>query len=206
MTLTDSYATHPASSVCGPYFSHPESRYFSVGKIGDDQLANLADRKQLPKSALAPLARAYYRLTGQLSKPTGSLTTLPVTAGEQTGAVEDSHEVRQNSRAESLDNEPGHHRDRGRSCLLSKAFWLPPQYTKLKNRARDFSEGRSPTVHHCGAIVLPAFRDHPGRWCGLPPAKRRFGAQAGIPPSHTTTQVTTTDTMITAASPSAAIG
>ena len=53
VTLTDSYAMHPASSVCGLYFSHPESRYFSVGKIGDDQLANLADRKQLPKSALA---------------------------------------------------------------------------------------------------------------------------------------------------------
>ena len=53
VTLTDSFAMHPASSVCGLYFSHPESRYFSVGKIGEDQLANLADRKQLPKSALA---------------------------------------------------------------------------------------------------------------------------------------------------------
>ena len=35
----------PASSVSGFYFSHPESRYFAVGKIGKDQVQDLALRK-----------------------------------------------------------------------------------------------------------------------------------------------------------------
>src|SRR4029077_19764748 len=43
--LTESYAMDPAASVCGLYFSHPDSRYFAVGKIGRDQLASYASRK-----------------------------------------------------------------------------------------------------------------------------------------------------------------
>ncbi|WP_339340456.1 methionine synthase [uncultured Psychrobacter sp.] len=44
-TLTESYAMWPASSVSGFYYSHPESEYFNVGKIGRDQLENYAKRK-----------------------------------------------------------------------------------------------------------------------------------------------------------------
>ncbi len=43
--LTESLAMYPASSVCGWYFSHPESKYFGVGKITKDQLNDYADRK-----------------------------------------------------------------------------------------------------------------------------------------------------------------
>ncbi len=43
--LTESLAMYPASSVCGWYFAHPESRYFGVGKINHDQLADYAARK-----------------------------------------------------------------------------------------------------------------------------------------------------------------
>ncbi len=43
--LTESYAMYPASSVSGWYFSHPETRYFGVGKIGKDQLEDYANRK-----------------------------------------------------------------------------------------------------------------------------------------------------------------
>lgn len=42
--LTESCAMLPASSVSGLYFSHPSSRYFAVGKIGEDQLRNYALR------------------------------------------------------------------------------------------------------------------------------------------------------------------
>lgn len=42
--LTDSYAMMPAASVSGYYFSHPESRYFSVGKITQEQVEDLAKR------------------------------------------------------------------------------------------------------------------------------------------------------------------
>lgn len=43
--LTESFAMSPAASVSGYYFSHPESRYFPVGKINGDQVENLAQRK-----------------------------------------------------------------------------------------------------------------------------------------------------------------
>ena len=43
--LTESYAMWPAAAVSGFYFSHPESRYFGVGKIGRDQAADYAARK-----------------------------------------------------------------------------------------------------------------------------------------------------------------
>ena len=44
-TLTENYAMWPASSVSGWYFSHPAARYFGVGKIGPDQLADYARRR-----------------------------------------------------------------------------------------------------------------------------------------------------------------
>jgi 5-methyltetrahydrofolate--homocysteine methyltransferase len=45
VSLSESYAMSPAASVSGFYFAHPESRYFAVGKIGEDQLVDLAERK-----------------------------------------------------------------------------------------------------------------------------------------------------------------
>jgi 5-methyltetrahydrofolate--homocysteine methyltransferase len=45
MTLTESYAMLPASAVSGFYFSHPDSAYFAVGKLGRDQVADYARRK-----------------------------------------------------------------------------------------------------------------------------------------------------------------
>ena len=45
ITLTESLAMYPASSVCGWYFSHPSSKYFGVGKISKDQLEDYATRK-----------------------------------------------------------------------------------------------------------------------------------------------------------------
>ena len=43
--LTETFAMSPPASVCGLYFAHPESRYFSVGKIDRDQVADYAARK-----------------------------------------------------------------------------------------------------------------------------------------------------------------
>ena len=45
--LTESYAMTPAAAVSGWYFSHPESRYFGVGKIDEDQLQSYAERKNV---------------------------------------------------------------------------------------------------------------------------------------------------------------
>ena len=46
--LTESLAMYPAASVCGWYFSHPESKYFGVGKINKDQVEDYAKRKNMP--------------------------------------------------------------------------------------------------------------------------------------------------------------
>ncbi|WP_255219777.1 methionine synthase [Paraburkholderia ginsengisoli] len=59
MSVTESLAMLPAASVSGFYLAHPESTYFSVGKIGQDQLEDYAQRMSLSKQdaerALAPL-------------------------------------------------------------------------------------------------------------------------------------------------------
>jgi len=59
MTVTESLAMLPAASVSGFYLAHPDSTYFSVGKIGQDQLEDYAQRMSFSKAdaerALAPL-------------------------------------------------------------------------------------------------------------------------------------------------------
>jgi 5-methyltetrahydrofolate--homocysteine methyltransferase len=47
MLLTENFAMYPASSICGWYFSHPEAKYFGVGRILDDQLSEYAKRKNV---------------------------------------------------------------------------------------------------------------------------------------------------------------
>jgi 5-methyltetrahydrofolate--homocysteine methyltransferase len=43
--LTESFATTPGPSVSGLYFGHPQARYFSIGRVGKDQVADYAERK-----------------------------------------------------------------------------------------------------------------------------------------------------------------
>ena len=45
--LTESLAMWPASSVSGYYFSHPEAKYFGLGKIDNDQLLDYAKRRKI---------------------------------------------------------------------------------------------------------------------------------------------------------------
>ena len=45
INLTESFAMHPGASVSGLYFSHPDARYFAVGKVQPDQVADYAKRK-----------------------------------------------------------------------------------------------------------------------------------------------------------------
>ncbi len=47
ISLTESLAMYPAASVCGWYFSHPQSQYFGIGKIQRDQLNDYANRKSM---------------------------------------------------------------------------------------------------------------------------------------------------------------
>ncbi|MEJ8804374.1 methionine synthase [Pontibacter sp. H249] len=50
--LTENLAMYPTAAVSGLYFSHPESRYFGLGKIGEDQVKDIAQRKGMTKEEL----------------------------------------------------------------------------------------------------------------------------------------------------------
>ena len=52
MQVTESFAMSPGASVSGFYFAHPESKYFVVGKIGDDQVADMAARRGVSREEL----------------------------------------------------------------------------------------------------------------------------------------------------------
>ena len=47
LALTETFAMTPAASVSGIYLAHPEARYFSVGRIGRDQVEDYAGRKRV---------------------------------------------------------------------------------------------------------------------------------------------------------------
>jgi 5-methyltetrahydrofolate--homocysteine methyltransferase len=49
MQVTESFAMFPGASVSGFYFGHPESKYFNVGKIGEDQLKDMVARRGISK-------------------------------------------------------------------------------------------------------------------------------------------------------------
>jgi len=42
---TDSLAMHPAASVSGFYLAHPQTQYFNVWRVGDDQVQDMAERR-----------------------------------------------------------------------------------------------------------------------------------------------------------------
>jgi len=48
ITLTETFAMFPTAAVCGLYFAHPRSKYFSIGKIAQDQIIDYARRKNMP--------------------------------------------------------------------------------------------------------------------------------------------------------------
>lgn len=52
ITLTESYAMHPAASVSGLYFAHPEARYFAVDRLTRDQIEDYARRKGVSQSEI----------------------------------------------------------------------------------------------------------------------------------------------------------
>lgn len=57
--LTENFAIRPGASVAGLYFAHPESRYFSIGPIGRDQLREYAARRGISVAAAERLLRRH---------------------------------------------------------------------------------------------------------------------------------------------------
>ena len=52
ITLTESYAMHPAASVSGLYFAHPQSTYFAVDRIARDQVEDYSRRKGMSRAEI----------------------------------------------------------------------------------------------------------------------------------------------------------
>jgi len=52
LLLTENYAMSPVASECGYFAANPKSRYFKLGKIGEDQLADYALRKGMAAEEL----------------------------------------------------------------------------------------------------------------------------------------------------------
>jgi 5-methyltetrahydrofolate--homocysteine methyltransferase len=50
MALTESFAMLPTAAVCGFYLAHPDAHYFAVGRIGEDQLVNFAEREGISRA------------------------------------------------------------------------------------------------------------------------------------------------------------
>ena len=71
ITLTESLAMFPASSVSGLYFGHPESKYFAVGKIERDQIESYAQRKGMSVEEAEKWLQPYlnYDPDSQLTRP-----------------------------------------------------------------------------------------------------------------------------------------
>jgi 5-methyltetrahydrofolate--homocysteine methyltransferase len=71
ITLTESLAMFPASSVSGLYFAHPQSKYFAVGKIERDQVESYAARKGMPVVEIEKWLRPYlnYDPDSTLTRP-----------------------------------------------------------------------------------------------------------------------------------------
>jgi 5-methyltetrahydrofolate--homocysteine methyltransferase len=74
MGLTESFAMTPGAAVSGFYFAHPASKYFVVGKIGQDQLDDMAQRRGMPKDEYG--ARATYKF-GAILPVTGLPAPVP---------------------------------------------------------------------------------------------------------------------------------
>ncbi|MCZ4064817.1 methionine synthase [Oxalobacter aliiformigenes] len=52
MSLTESYAMLPTASITGFYFAHPEAHYFTLGKIGKDQVTDMAKRRRVSEEQI----------------------------------------------------------------------------------------------------------------------------------------------------------
>ena len=57
ITLTDSFAMWPTAAVSGFYFAHPQSAYFGVARIGEDQLLDYASRLGVSRERATQLLR-----------------------------------------------------------------------------------------------------------------------------------------------------
>ncbi len=57
--LTETLAMHPAASICGIYFAHPEARYFAIAQLARDQVENYAARKGMSVSEVEKWLRPY---------------------------------------------------------------------------------------------------------------------------------------------------
>ena len=86
--LTESFAMWPGASVCGLYFSHPESHYFGVGKIERDQVEDYAAPQGLERGRSGEMARAGAQLRSAHRRAHGGgVTARSLVSGQDAGSL-----------------------------------------------------------------------------------------------------------------------
>ena len=58
VSLTENFAINPPSSICGLYFFHPESKYFNLGKINQEQFSLYCENKTYSRDILKSLLQS----------------------------------------------------------------------------------------------------------------------------------------------------
>jgi hypothetical protein len=113
MTLTESLAMFPASSVSGLYFAHPESKYFAVGKIERDQIESYAQRKGMSIAEAEKWLQPYLNYD-----PDSQLAPVPASRGRAHNPT--NHE---NPRHWPSQSGHGFHLLRDRICRIQACHW-----------------------------------------------------------------------------------
>ena len=81
--LTESYAMWPGASVSGFYFSHPESKYFAVGKLGRDQVLDYAARKGMASEAVEKWLGPYLSYEAGTAAPAAGMNVACACGGKR---------------------------------------------------------------------------------------------------------------------------
>lgn len=80
--ITESYAMWPGASVSGFYFSHPESKYFAVGKLGRDQVLDYAARKGMAREAVEKWLGPYLSYDAGTAAPAAGMNVACACGGK----------------------------------------------------------------------------------------------------------------------------
>ncbi len=164
-SITESFAMWPGSSVSGLYFAHPQSRYFSLGKIDRDQVADYAERKGMTVAEVErwlgpePELRPSINANPKASTP-GNLQPLSARGMP-------CHGIRLHTAIFSVEsgNLPRRLRPRGGRMTLHSTCLSPNLLRPLIRRVRSIPPMSSPTplppaiLHVCRREMLRPLRD-----------------------------------------------
>ena len=178
----------PGASVCGLYFSHPESHYFGVGKIERDQVEDYAARKGWTRGRGRALAGADPQLRPEVSGPERRglihkarhrradppvFSFWPFNGGVVLGKIPGSKCTEQNRADESERGAYGQHiQSQGQVHLQASSVWTGASLAELAPPTRSEKRAALPDCFGCSPIWLKSLSFHikiPRLWAEMRP-------------------------------------